>query len=283
MATAVVCDDDDGLRAVISALCEEQGIQVVAETDSATDAAELVQRFDIDLLVLDLSLEEGSGVATLHYLRDADVRPTIVVFSAYADDPIHLRSLGATEVVEKPDFDRLTEVLAEFAEARRAAPADERRYASRSVDEPPGLWRSPSGVSSNKDLNHSVQTLVVGDAVLGVALVGLDALERDVGPNLTADCRLTVGRLLHTTLRVQDLLHEGPEHTGFIALLRGGDARSVHAVWARLTRAVEREDVPGLVRGVGARVDPLGPTDAIARVVGSLLAVESNSPPFQSV
>ena len=284
MATAVVCDDDEGLRAVISALCEEQGIEVVAETDSAGDAAELVRRFDIDLLVLDLSLKESSGTATLHHLYDAGLHPTIVVFSAYANDAASLRALGATEVVEKPDLERLAEVLAEIVGgARGAAPTDDRRTASRAVHDPPTLWRSPSGVSATQDLTHSTQTLEVGDAVLGVALVGLDALEGDVGPVLIADCRLAVGRDLRTTLRVQDLLHEAPDHAGFIALLRGGDARSADAVWARLTRSVRSAELPGQLRGVGARVDALGAADAVARVAGALQGVQANSAAFQSV
>jgi len=284
VATAVVCDDDEGLRAVISALCEEAGIQVIAETDSAGDAAELIRRFGVDVLVLDLSLKESSGTATLHFIYDAGLRPTIIVFTAYADDPGALRALGATEVVEKPDLDRLSTVLAATAAGTTGtAPGEERRRASRAVEAPPTIWRSPSGVSAIQDLVHSIETLEMGDAVLGVTVLGLDALEGDVGPLLVADCRLAVARLLRDALRVQDLLHDAPEHAGFLALLRGGDARSADAVWARLVRVVRDGDLPGTHHGVGGRVDALGAADAVARVAGALQGVQSNSPAFQSV
>jgi hypothetical protein len=166
--------------------------------------------------------------------------------------------------------------------AHRAA-TDERRLASRAVEPPPPLWRSPAGVAGSHDLTHSLQALAVGDAVLGVALVGLEALEGDVGPLLVADCRLAVARMLRTSLRIQDLLHEAPDHAGFVALLRGGDARSADAVWARLSREVREANVPGQLRGVAGRVDALGPRDAVARVTGALQGVSPGDPPFVSV
>ncbi len=52
----VICDDDTGVRAAISALCADAGLEVVAETDSGGDATEMVRRFGVDVLVLDLSL-----------------------------------------------------------------------------------------------------------------------------------------------------------------------------------------------------------------------------------
>ena len=48
-----------------------------------------------------------------------------------------------------------------------------------------------------------------GDAVLAITIVGLEALETDVGPLLTADCRLAVAGVLRDELRVQDLAPRG--------------------------------------------------------------------------
>jgi len=45
MPTAVVCDDDRTVRAAVSAVCVDAGLEVVAETDSGADAAEMVRRF----------------------------------------------------------------------------------------------------------------------------------------------------------------------------------------------------------------------------------------------
>lgn len=284
MATAVVCDDDAALRTVISALCEEAGLEVVAETDTGGDAVELVRRFAIDVLVLDLSLKDSSGAGMLRQLREEGLRPTVIVFTAYADDPDALLGLGARQVIEKPDLQALSDaLLAAVRPDDPGGPTTDRRLQSRPVDPPPPLWRSPSGVSSAADLVHSLQRLDDGDAVLGVAVAGLDALEGDVGPLLVADCRLAVARILRGTLRTQDLLHEAPDAAAFVALLRGGDSRSADAVWQRLTAALRAADLAGQVHGVVARIDALGPADALARVAGALQGIRPGSPGFSTV
>ncbi|MGK2948918.1 MAG: response regulator [Acidimicrobiales bacterium] len=284
MATAVVCDDDAALRTVISALCEEAGIEVVAETDTGGDAVELVRRFSIDVLVLDLSLKDSSGAGMLRQLQEEGLRPAVIVFTAYADDPVALLGLGARQVIEKPDLQALSDALvAAIRPAERGGPSEDRRRQSQPVEPPPPLWRSPSGVASAADLVHSLQRLDEGDAVLGVAVAGLQALQGDVGTLLVADCRLAAARLLRGTLRVQDLLHEAPDGDAFVALLRGGDSRSADAVWQRLTAAFRSSELAGQVHGVVARVDALGPADALARAAGALQGVRAGSPTFSTV
>ena len=145
------------------------------------------------------------------------------------------------------------------------------------------MWQSPSGVSPTHDLAHSYLTLEPGDAVLAVCVRGLDAFEADVGPLLANDCRLAVARLLRTDLRIQDLLHLAPDGDGFIALLRGGDARAAAAVWSRLTAVVRRDQLIGELHGVGSRVDSHGGADAVARSVGALQGIEVGGPSFLSV
>jgi hypothetical protein len=128
-----------------------------------------------------------------------------------------------------------------------------------------------------------LQDVEPGDAVLAVTVVGLEALEADVGPLLTADCRLAVAGNLREELRVQDLLHEASEIDGFVAILRGGDARAAGAVWSRLTAALRPSALPGEVKGAASRVDAMGPADAVARVLGALSGAAVGSPAFVTV
>ena len=284
LATAVVCDDDPVARAAITVSCEEAGLEVVAETDSGSDATELIRRFDVDVLVLDLSLGDGSGERTVESLHADGADVSVVVFTSYASDPWRLLRLGVREVIEKPDFELLQTVLARMGTSiDSSAPPDERRLASREVFEAPRMWVSPAGVSSCHDLTHSLLGMEVGDAVLAVTIVGLESLETDVGPLLAADCRLAVAGTLREELRVQDLLHEAPEVGGFVALLRGGDARAAGAVWSRLTAALRTSSLPGEVKGATSRVDSMGADDAIARTIGELQSAAVGSPAFISV
>jgi two-component system, chemotaxis family, chemotaxis protein CheY len=281
MARVVVCDDDTLARGAITTVCEEAGLEVVAETDSGGHAAEMVRRFGVDVLVLDLSLNDGSGERTLETLAAQDTTAEVVVFTAYATDTAHLRRIGAREVVEKPDFELLGEVLARLATSvDTSALIDDRRIASREVAAAPKPWRSPAGVSSHHELAHALPEVQEGDSVVVVTIVGLEELEADVGPLLTADCRLAVAACLRDQLRIQDLLHEAPEVAGFIALVRGGDARAAGAVWSRLMTALRSSTCPGEVRGAASRVDALGTSSAVARAIGALQGVCVASPLF---
>ena len=114
MVTVVVCDDDPFLRQSVTELCEAAGLTVVAETDRGADAVELVKRFDVDVLVLDLAMADGSGERTLEALRDLEAQPVVIVLTAYAEDPDRLVRLG------RPRGDREAELLAAGVRARTA-------------------------------------------------------------------------------------------------------------------------------------------------------------------
>lgn len=272
MVTVVVCDDDAFLRQNVSQLCEDAGLTVVAETDSGHDAVELVRRFGVDVLLLDLALTDGSGERALEALRDAEAHPVVIVLTAYAEDPDRLARLGAREVIEKPDFTRLEAVLAHLASAARSAGpsagVEERRRTTRQVDPPRPLWRSPSGISSSHDLATTLRDAVEGDAILLIATRGLDEIERDSGLTLATDCRLASAALLRQTLRVQDVVHEVPGVGGFVGVLRGGDATAAESAWNRLITAVTAAGVPGHLCGAHTRVDERGGPAALARVMG---------------
>jgi len=284
MATVVVCDADAAVRSAVSAACSEAGLEVVAETDAGPDAAELVRRFGVDLLVLDLSLADGAGERTLTGLKRDGSPVKVVFFTAYAPDPAHLRRLGAREVVDNRDFARLGHVLTHLRDViERAGHTTERRVVSRELQARPTTWQSPAGVAAHRDLARSLLTLEIGDAILALMVIGLGTLEAEVGPLLVADCRLAAAGALRDELRVQDLLHEAPDVGGFVALLRGGDERAAGAVWSRLTAEVRAQGLPGELKGVASRVDAMGATDALARAIGALQGATSDSPSLLSV
>lgn len=285
MATVVICDGDAVARSAVTTLCEEAGLEVVAETDRGADAVELIRRFGVEVLVLDLSLPEGSGEDALAALKAGEAGPAVVVFTTYVSDQGHLLDLGVREVVEKPDFEQLAKVLTNLARSLDeggATPAN-RRLASREVGGIPEGWRSPSGVAPHVDLSAVRDSLEAGDAMLAVTIVGLDEVERDAGPLLAADCRLAVARALRKVLRTQDLLHEAPEVDGFVALLRGGDARSADAVWKRLVAHLEAEDIPGDVRGAACRVSEEGGKHAEAQALRALQGASTSGTAFVKV
>ena len=220
----------------------------------------MVRRFGVDVLVIDVALSDGSGEHTLATLEADGSSAAVVVFTAYAPDRAKLRRLGVQQVVDKPDLGLLRDVLAAVGTTLADAPVQaDRRAASREVEQSPKLWRSPAGISSYQDLTHSLLRMDTGDAVLAITVVGLDGIETDVGPLLAADCRLAIAGILRDELRVQDLVHEAPEVHGFVALIRGGDARSRR----RGVVAPVRRREPGQRSRVRSRGRPAGSTTSV--------------------
>ncbi len=279
MPTAVVCEDDAVLRRTLTAICEQIGFRVVAEVDSGADAVELTRRFGVDLLLLDLGLPDGiSGQETLGALQDLSPYPSVVVFTAYAPNPEEILRLGAQEVVEKPNLDQLIVVLERMVNqpdlhrTARHEPGDERRREFRPVGPPPELWRSPSGVSSDADLVHTLAATEPGDTVIVIAVGGLELVDAAIGPMLAADNRLAVARALRQTLRVQDVVHDLEKFDGFVAVLRGGDHTAAAAVWARLLERTSIDGMHGHLSGAYASVTELGGRDALVRAVAAVQA-----------
>jgi len=276
MVSVVICDDDRITRAAITTLCEDLGLEVVAETDQWTASLELARRFHVDLMVLDVTLLDGSGDHVLEGLQGVTDAPRVVVFSAFAPDVSRLKQLGAIEVIEKPDFARLSKILAEMMESAPVEPpAPEqvsRRVTTRSSSPLPAVWRSPSGIAPHPELAASLEQVVERDSVLAVALTGVDDWAESVGPRLVVDCHLAVGRMLARAVRAQDIVHEEPVSGGFIALLRGGDESAGPAVERRLRQFLADSSVPGGLVVSYSVVDDRGARDAIARVKGELLS-----------
>lgn len=276
MVSVVICDDDRVARGAISVVCEDLGLEVVAETDQWTASLELAKRFEVDLMVLDITLLDGSGEHVLQGLDGVTSAPRVVVFSAFAHDVGRLKRLGAAEVVEKPNFTRLGEVLAELMNSAPVEPpAPEqvsRRVGSRSSSPLPTVWRSPSGIAPHHELAASLEQVVERDSVLAVALIGVDDWAESVGPRLVVDCHLAVGRMLALAVRAQDIVHEEVASGGFIALLRGGDGSAGPAVERRLRQFLADSSVPGGLVVAYTVVDGRGAVDAVARVKGELLS-----------
>jgi CheY-like chemotaxis protein len=237
----VVCDDDATLRSVVSRMAEEVGHTVIAETDSAHDAVELITRFGADALVLDLSLPWGSGMEAIYEIRQRELACKIIVFTSYAEDSPEVRRSGVQAVVEKPDFEMLDEVLKNLGSgvATPGAGAQERRKRPRPRPRVPAPdIKTPSGIEEPESFAGVVDVLEPGDGVLyvHVTLPHVDE-PNDWTELVQADRFLAVGRNLRTVLRIQDRLTV--EEGQFKCLLLDGERAGVESVWRRLQRVEE--------------------------------------------
>lgn len=249
----VVCDDDVTLRSVVSRLAEGVGHTVIAETDVASDAVELVTRFGAEVLVLDLSLPWGSGIEAIQALHERGSACQTVVFTAYAEDTPEVRDAGVRAVVEKPDFESLERVLSELARGLPAPVAGvdhERRKTPRERPRvPPSVVRSPSGLEEPGSFAGVIAALEPGDVVLYVHV----APPEGVAPGdpwsrlVHTDRFLAVARTLRAVLRVQDRV--SVEDDALIALLLDAERVGVESAWRRLERAHEAARTGGVISG----------------------------------
>ena len=104
ISTLIVDDQPDIrllLRVIINA--SNNGLVVAGEAESGTDALELVDTLDPDVIVLDQMMPGMSGLDTAKaILRDRPAQ-RIILFSAYLDDALRAAAAdaGVTSCVDK--------------------------------------------------------------------------------------------------------------------------------------------------------------------------------------
>ncbi len=96
MATArygvVIGDDTDAMRSRIRTLLEAMpGVGQVGEAADAPGTIELIQSMRPTLVILDVVMPGGGGLAVLRWLRQAGIRCTTIVLTNYVVPTYRLR------------------------------------------------------------------------------------------------------------------------------------------------------------------------------------------------
>jgi DNA-binding NarL/FixJ family response regulator len=88
------------------------GVVVVGTADTEGGAVAMTRANDVDAMILDLQLREGTGFGVLRTL--GKVRPPVIVLTNFALSNYcqHAKQLGVEQFLDKgKDFERLPEVL----------------------------------------------------------------------------------------------------------------------------------------------------------------------------
>lgn len=236
----LVCDDDRGVRSVITDMVEERAGQVIAETDRSIDAIALIERFQPNVVVLDLGLAQGSGKDVIDFVATLDDPPQVIVFTSF-DGAAVGASTGAVQVILKPDFELLGVRLDSMTIEARAG---DRRKPTRAVPVP-GV-REASGADRADEFYRTLADAHADDTVMSVSLRGLDAI--------------TVIEEVRRTVRAQDRLVTRGD--ALIVLLVSGAAAAPDALCRRLIGAIPDLDERVSSRGCGD--DPVAAFVAVA-------------------
>jgi DNA-binding response OmpR family regulator len=110
----LVVDGDAGARREVRAACESDGYQVL-EAENGAEALRMHQQSRPNLVLLEVSLPDGSGFDTCRELRRSDTAVPVIMMSSRSDeiDVVVALEIGADDYVTKPL--RLRELAARIA------------------------------------------------------------------------------------------------------------------------------------------------------------------------
>ena len=101
-AHILVVDDDDRLRSLLKKFLHEQGFMITVAADAA-EACRKLERFQFDLMILDVMMPGQTGLEMLAEKRSQLAMP-VLMLSAMGDSEDRIRGLelGAEDYVAKP-------------------------------------------------------------------------------------------------------------------------------------------------------------------------------------
>ena len=93
----LVCDDHQVIRTGLASLFAGTEIEIVGEADNGKEALKQAQKLKPDVVLLDIRMPDGDGLATLEKLRAKVPESKVVMLSTY-DNPTYIAravALGA--------------------------------------------------------------------------------------------------------------------------------------------------------------------------------------------
>ncbi|MEN6457752.1 MAG: response regulator transcription factor [Thermoguttaceae bacterium] len=99
----LICDDHEVIRTGLASLFAGTEIEIVGEAANGKDALRLAQRDKPDIVLLDIRMADGDGLATLEKMRSKVPESKVVMLSTY-DNPTYVArsvALGAADYILK--------------------------------------------------------------------------------------------------------------------------------------------------------------------------------------
>jgi DNA-binding NarL/FixJ family response regulator len=81
----VVVDDDPGTRKLLRSVLESEDVTVVGTAAGGEEALAIVERFEPDVVLMDLRMPRMSGIEATRRIRELDPRVSVVILTVYED------------------------------------------------------------------------------------------------------------------------------------------------------------------------------------------------------
>ncbi len=86
MPSVIVVDDDEDCRCTLEQTLEMSGIEVVGTGADGDEAFQLYEKFEPDVVMLDLNMPIYDGIYAIEKIKDKYPDSKIVIVSAYMND-----------------------------------------------------------------------------------------------------------------------------------------------------------------------------------------------------
>ncbi len=92
----VIVDDHALVRLGLTTLIDDQpNMQVVGEAGTAAEALQVVERFQPDVVLMDIRMPGESGIEATRAILSSYPRTRVVILTSFADDELVLRAIQA--------------------------------------------------------------------------------------------------------------------------------------------------------------------------------------------
>jgi two-component system response regulator PilR (NtrC family) len=116
----LIVDDEQSMRELLAILLKKEGFEVVTAASRA-EAASVLSRNAVDMVLTDVRLPDGDGLEVLRHVKGASPGTVVIVMTAYGttETAVAARKLGAEAYVLKPfDVDEVRIVIRDALAAR---------------------------------------------------------------------------------------------------------------------------------------------------------------------
>jgi two-component system chemotaxis response regulator CheY len=107
MFRILIADDSNYMRESLRDILQEAGFEVIGEAKNGNNAVEIYKALVPDIVMLDISMPDGDGIAALKQIMELDRDAVVVMLTVVGKPEIVLEALncGARSFLTKP-FDR---------------------------------------------------------------------------------------------------------------------------------------------------------------------------------